>query len=123
MRSAEKNLELCRKVVKEPWVSIKVKTSCGFCYKVGTKMDVLEPHGGTACLYDDHTSLNKTSHEQIELSAQFIVESSEALSHWINRAVEAERLLKATYPHLYKIYDDENQIRIEIGKFLGDGEG
>ena len=135
-RSAEKDLELCEKATKEKWIVLKVTTCCGYCYKVGTEMDVAKGHNGAACLYDDHTSLNETPHEQIEAKAQFIAESREALPYWINDDLKARELLKEIIPAakfqscyfnndkdtdpLFRCCDWSEWIR-KVNEFLGGG--
>lgn len=56
-----------------PWVIKKVKTSCGYCYKIGSQEIVDKDHSGSVCLYDDNTTFNETPHEEIEANAERIV--------------------------------------------------
>jgi hypothetical protein len=97
MRNADKDSELCNKATPGPWW-------------IDGNGDIIQ----TKHITRDVWFIPKNQED-----VKFIVESREALPYWIKRAVEAERLLKATYPHLHEIYDDENQIRMAIGNFLG----
>jgi hypothetical protein len=118
-RDAQKDLEICNRATVGPWVNVKVNTSCGYCYKVGTEMDVAKGHNGAACLYDDYTSFNETPHEQIESNAQFIAESREALPHWINQAMEAKKLIEQAAEEIENCYGKETELSKKMREFLG----
>jgi hypothetical protein len=60
-----------------PWVSKKVRTSIGYCYRVGAQSIVDQDHGGL-CLYDDRTSLNPHKDGEQEANAEFIVRACNA---------------------------------------------
>jgi hypothetical protein len=122
-RDPQKDLELCSKVTPGPWVNVKVNTSCGYCYKVGSKMDVIKFHNGAACLYDDHTSFNETPHEQIESNAQFIAESREALPYWINQAIKAEKLIEQAAEEIENCYGKETELSKKMRDFLEGDQG
>jgi len=105
-RDSKKDLQICSAATPGPWI-----------YLFGDRFIYTKLEDGCRGKQIANVEFGKPE------DTNFIAESRKALPYWIKRTIEAERLLKATYPYLHEIYDDENQIRIAIGKFLGGGEG
>ncbi len=76
-----------------PWISGCVKTSIGRCFKIGAEK-IIDCGHGAMCLYDDETSLNPLSHDEIEANAAFIVRAvnnHDALVEALGGLLEAQR--------------------------------
>lgn len=55
-----------------PWIFKKVKTSNGYCYKIGSP-DMVAGSYGAICAYDDATTLNPHAEGVQQANAEFIV--------------------------------------------------
>lgn len=72
---------------------------------------------------DGHFDLKSCEMAKTTCNMDDGVRYAEIAKYWIQRAVEAEKLLKLAYTHLHEIYDDELLIRKRIKEFLGGGQG
>jgi len=86
-RDAQKDLELCQKATPGPW---EFKQEDDWGVDVGH----IENEKKVICDFGDATQFYPVSGEAPEeADLKFILESREALPYWINRAIEAEKLL------------------------------
>jgi hypothetical protein len=116
-RSAEKDMELCRMATEGPWKNGSVRPTVTFSkgtYYSGV-MNGNEDLG--IALAGDE------SDGQSVIDSMFIAESREALPYWIQRATEAEELLKEALEFIDDCYIDEIEFRAKVKEFLGGGEG
>lgn len=102
MKSPEEMLEINKKISSKPWELREVKTQIGRCFKIASG-DFVDGGHGVICLYDDDTSLNPLTHEEIEARAEFIVASHDFVPRAAERLIEAEELLKEYYKRRGKI--------------------
>jgi len=66
------------KATARPWTSKRVKTSIGYCFKIGSLEQVSGDYGAI-CLYDDQTSHNPRKNGQAEADTALIVK---AVNEW-----------------------------------------
>jgi len=114
-RDPQKDLEICKKATKGPW-SFGDTANHGY----HLIMPYLNAHGEIKPAAILRQWIRPP---QGENDMKFIAESREALPHWINRAVEAEKLLEQAAEEIENCYGKETELSKKLRGFLGDGKG